>query len=113
MICYDTNYIVEFVSNGKLSSIEQGSIISRISYIEFLSYKLIPQDTLLLHKEFLSKYFEIVEIDETISDTAAQIRRSIVGLRLADSVILATSFITDSELKTHDKRLQKYYEQFV
>lgn len=113
MICYDTNYIVLIVNSGKWNELRHESIISRISYIEFLSYKSLSTDTLQLHKDFLNNYFKVIEINEDISDLSAYLRRKEPALRLPDSVILATTRVYDAELKTLDKQLERYYEKLA
>lgn len=111
--CLDTNILIELLSQGNFQ-IDFNAIISRITYIEFLSFdQLVEPEVVEEFREVLNSAFSIIEISEEISDFAAYIRRTISGIKLGDALILSTAILNESELLTKDKRLIKYYHKVL
>ena len=71
--------------------------------MELLSFPKITSSDETNIKKLLSN-FEIVSITEPIKNKAIELRR-INNIKLPDSIICATSFITNSVLVTEDKKL--------
>lgn len=111
--CLDTNILIELLSQGNFQ-IDFNAIISRITYIEFLSFdQLVEPEVVEEFREILNSAFSIIEISEEIADFAAYIRRTVSGIKLGDALILSTAILNESELLTKDKKLIKYYNKVL
>lgn len=105
----DTNILIDIFSKNEINSLDNESCyISRITYIEFLSWKDFTNEDVSYIKEVINEVLSIIELDDTISDWAATIRRE-SGIKLGDSIILATSILHNLDLQTNDKGLLKIY----
>jgi predicted nucleic acid-binding protein len=105
----DTNTIID-VFNGLISleSFEQAlrgteQTISVITEIELLSFPRITEEQETRIKRFLAQ-LEIVPLTCEIKRTTIEFRRR-ANTKLPDSIIAATSIVTNAVLVTHDKKL--------
>jgi predicted nucleic acid-binding protein len=112
-VVLDSNIIIDFF-NGlipleslrqTLSNTEQ--IISVITELELLSFPRISEEQETKIKLFLAKR-EIVPLTEAIKRKAIEFRRQ-TNKKLPDSIIAATSIISNASLITRDKELLKLH----
>jgi predicted nucleic acid-binding protein len=107
----DTNTIID-VFNGLISleSFEQAlggtkQLVSVITEIELLSFPRITEEQETRIKRFLAK-LEIIPLTEEIKRKAIEFRRQ-TNTKLPDSIIVATSIVSNATLITRDKELHK------
>jgi predicted nucleic acid-binding protein len=101
----DTNIILYLLNGDEwLSEMLQGSniIISVITEMELLSFRKLNEQQEHTIRSLLANY-RIIELDGTIKAEAINIRRE-SGLKLPDSIVAATSYITGIKLVTADKQ---------
>jgi predicted nucleic acid-binding protein len=110
-VVLDSNIIMELF-NGliPLESFEQTltgteQIISVITELELLSFPLITKEQETKIKAFLAER-GIVPLTEEIKQKAIDFRRK-TNKKLPDSIIAATSIVSNATLITHDKELLK------
>jgi len=83
--------------------------ISRVTFIEFMSFKDMPEDEVDTYTSILENDFEIIEINVEIASMASYLRRRF-QLKLGDAIILATTLVYGLQLSTNDTRLKRKYE---
>ncbi|MDP9057317.1 MAG: type II toxin-antitoxin system VapC family toxin [Pseudomonadota bacterium] len=102
---FDSNILIDALNgtpeaHAEIARVERPSI-SRITWIEVLSKE--RGGTLRIIENFLDG-FEIDELDARISRHAAALRRERAGLKLADSVILASAQVNHRILVTRNTK---------
>lgn len=105
----DTNALIAYFQDSDGFVIPMDFAISRITYIEYLSFRDMVEEEVSRYMEVLEEGFELIELTRDISDSAAALRRKL-AITLGDSIILATAIECDYELVTSDKRLKSKYE---
>lgn len=110
MYTVDTNILI-YHTNGErrvvdffLTETKKGSqfLLPTIVVVELFSYPAItPAARRIL--ESLLPYFRIVPLDQEISFAAAELKAN-TGIKLADSIIVATALNTHSTLVTRNVR---------
>ncbi len=109
MLTVDSNVLISYLNDDRKTIVQFGIwrqenirfFISVITEVELLSLpKLTPEDIQKIQRLLLE--FTIIPLDSQLAKSAAGLRRQ-HGLRLADSVIVATAQITNSTLVTMDK----------
>jgi predicted nucleic acid-binding protein len=73
---------------------------SKISEIELLSWKLLPDKELSVISSFLS-HFERIELTEKVKLETIKIRR-LTGIKIPDAIIAASAITLDKPLLTHN-----------
>ncbi|MBD3281029.1 PIN domain-containing protein [Candidatus Dojkabacteria bacterium] len=108
----DTNALIKYLqdSDGEIS--DTGCFISRITYIEYLSYKDMYDEEVEEYSRILEEAFSMIELDRGLSNSAAALRRKF-SISLGDAIILATAIDNDLELVTSDKRLRRKYDKLI
>jgi predicted nucleic acid-binding protein len=110
-VVLDTNAIIDvFTGLTPLESFEQvlkdtKQLVSVITEIELLSFPRITEEQETRIKLFLKKR-QIIPLTEEIKDIAIAFRRK-TNKKLPDSIIVATSIISNATLLTRDKELHK------
>lgn len=111
MLTLDTNILIAYCADDELavryvSARRRGGtslFISVVTEIELLSFTgLKPGDVANIERAL--RELTIVSLDSQLGRIAADIRRR-SGLRLADSVVVATAKLTGSKLATLDKEI--------
>lgn len=103
-IILDTNVVLYHLA-GRIAENppERGSGISVVTEMELLSYPLLSDDEGEIIRKFLFRV-QVVGLTEEVKHEAIRIRRQ-TGLKLPDSIILATAFTEGGMLWTADERL--------
>jgi predicted nucleic acid-binding protein len=110
-VVLDTNAIIDvFTGLTPLESFEQvlkdtKQLVSVITEIELLSFPRITEEQETRIKLFLKKR-QIIPLTEEIKDMAIEFRRQ-TNKKLPDSIIVATSIVSNATLLTRDKELHK------
>ncbi len=103
----DTNPIIISLNNG-FSLSNHTYLTSVITELELLSYSgLTDKDEESIHK--LLNMFEIIGLNKEIKELTIEIRRK-YGLKLPDSIIIATAISEHAKLVTADRQLSKVKE---
>lgn len=98
----DTNTLIYAINQGRLI-MPHFNTVSIITEIELLSYsKLTEQDKIELKK--VLQWFHIEGLTRPIKEMAIELRYQ-TGLKLPDSIVLATAEYLKLPLITSDKRL--------
>jgi predicted nucleic acid-binding protein len=107
----DSNVIIDHFSgrDNLLEHVPDLTLsISRIVYIELLSYaEYTPEDRIAL-RDLIEETFEIIDVDSIIADHAIELRVQ-SGLKLPDAIIVATAIVQGERLYTRDKEIGKKY----
>ncbi len=103
----DTNIIIYALKQNAVLT-DCNFIVSIITEMELLSYPKISKSDEENLKSLLSN-FEVINITEQIKDKTIELRKT-NRLKLPDSIICATSFVTNSVLVTDDKKLHGMLE---
>ncbi|MBN2825011.1 MAG: type II toxin-antitoxin system VapC family toxin [Campylobacterales bacterium] len=104
-VLLDTNAII-YALNDRLMLPKAHYIVSVITEIELLSYSKLTQDeknsikALLLH-------FEVIDLTQVIKNRTISIRQE-YGLKLPDSIIVATAIESNATLVSNDKQLLQF-----
>jgi predicted nucleic acid-binding protein len=107
-IIVDSTVIVQYLKTGKgvlpVAYEKFNMVISAATYTELLASKTFEDANLEKEvKEFVEKYFSVVEINKTLADEAAKIIRS-SHVSLAISYVAATARENNYGVLTEDKR---------
>lgn len=98
----DTNSIIYALNNGlKLPNAQY--FVSVITEIELLSYSKLTKEEEIVIKKVLANFEQVGLIDEVKKKTI-DIRKT-GGLKLPDSMIVATAMVSNAVLVTSDKKL--------
>lgn len=103
-VLLDTNAVIYALNDG-MTLPKSDYCISIITEMELFSYpKLTKQE----HKNIkrLLSYFTIFNITEDIKEMTIEIRKN-HGIKLPDSIICATAFVSEATLISNDKQLSK------
>jgi len=102
---FDTNILVDCIHNVEEAVQEltryQKLSVSRIIWIEFLTGAKTAD--VEARRRFILDEFELIELDEAISQEAVRIRQR-TRLKLADAIILATARVHGLLLVTRNHR---------
>jgi predicted nucleic acid-binding protein len=110
-VVLDTNSIIDLFNDlTPLESFEQAvggtdQLISVITEIELLSFPRITEEQEAQIKLFLQE-LEIIPLTEEIKRKTIEFRRR-ANTKLPDSIIVATSIVSNATLITRDKELLK------
>jgi predicted nucleic acid-binding protein len=102
---FDTNILVDYI-NGFEEALQELTryekvLVSRIIWIEFLTGAKTAD--VEARRRFILDEFELIELDEAISQEAVRIRQR-SRLKLADAIILATARVHGLLLVTRNHR---------
>lgn len=102
---FDSNILIDALNGHSAAHAEIARVdrpwISRVTWIEVLSKE--PGGTLRIIENFLGG-FSIDELDARIASHAAALRRERPGLKLPDSVILASAQVNHRILVTRNTK---------
>jgi predicted nucleic acid-binding protein len=110
-VVLDTNAIIDiFTGLTPLQSFKEAlkdteQLVSVITEIELLSFPRITEEQETRIKRLLAE-MQIVPLTSEIKDTAIAYRRK-TNKKLPDSIIVATSIVSNATLLTRDKELHK------
>lgn len=95
-IIVDTTVIVQYLKSGKgvlpIAYEKYSMVISAATFTELLASRTFEDSNLEKEvKEFVEKYFKVIEIDQEIADSSAKVIRS-------SEVSLATSFVAGTAI---------------
>ncbi len=103
----DTNAILYFLE-GRAEKLpleaNDNLFISFITKIELLSYDLSSKEKNIIDR--LLANYEIIYVDDSLIELTVHIRRD-HGLKLPDSIIVATAMQCDATVVTADKQILK------
>ncbi|MBN1331942.1 PIN domain-containing protein [Candidatus Dojkabacteria bacterium] len=108
----DTNALIRHFQDSNGVVLPDEYAISRITYVEFLSFRDMVEEEVNGYIEVLENAFRIIELDSTLASSAAALRRRL-AIPLGDSIILATALDYDLKLVTSDKRLKRKYDKLI
>lgn len=101
---FDTNIVIDALNGVPAANVEYKLytrvLISRITWMEVLVGEK-GDDTSL--RNFLQTKFEIIALDDAISESAVHIRRS-CKIKLPDAIILATARVKQAKLVTRNTK---------
>lgn len=105
-IIVDSGVIVEYLKTGKgvlpTAYEKYNMVISMSTYIELLASKTFSDKSLKQEvKEFIDKYFSLVDVNREVADMTSEILRN-HSVTLAVGIIAATSIVNKFELLTSD-----------
>jgi len=107
-IIVDTNVIVQYLKSGKgvlpIAYEKYNMVISAATYSELLASRTLEDANLEKEvKDFVDKYFNVVEVNKSLADEAAKVIRS-TEVSLAVSYLAATALQKGYAVLTEDKR---------
>lgn len=107
-IIVDTTVIVQYLKTGKgvlpIAYEKFNMVISSATYTELLASRTFEDANLEKEvKDFVDKYFNVIEINKTVADEAAKIIRS-TEVSLAVSYVAAAALTKGYPVLTEDKR---------
>lgn len=113
MVVLDTNIIIQYIKNDqrvvswitKRILSQERFVISTITVIELLGYKLLKENDRVAIESLLSD-LHIIELDLGIAKMAAVIRAT-YGVHVADGAIVATALLLRLPLVTYDAKLKR------
>jgi len=107
----DTNTVLYVLKGDEVLAnflYQESLFISVITEIELLSYKHITTSEENQIRSFISE-FEIIGIDDAIKEKSIRVRKS-YGLKLPDTLIVASALHLDLPLVTSDKQFKQIKE---
>lgn len=107
-IIVDTSVIVQYLKTGKgvlpVAYEKYNMVISVATYTELLASKTFEDANLEKEvKDFVDKYFNVVEVNKTLADEAAKLIRA-SEVSLAISYVAATAIQKGYSILSEDKR---------
>lgn len=107
-IIVDTTVIVQYLKTGKgvlpIAYEKYNMVISSATYTELLASRTFEDANLEKEvKDFVDKYFTVIDINKEISDAAAKVIRS-TEVSLAVSYVSAAALNKGYAILTEDKR---------
>lgn len=113
-IMVDTDIIVEYLKTGKgllpTAYEKYKMVISSVNYIELLASKTFTDSDLEKEVlEFVEKYFEVLDVNQEISDLAGKLLRE-NDLTLSTAIIAASAVTNKVALLTESKDKYKGIE---
>jgi len=107
-IIVDTSVIVQYLKTGKgvlpVAYEKYNMVISVATYTELLASKTFEDANLEKEvKDFVDKYFNVVEVNKTLSDEAAKLIRA-SEVSLAISYVAATAIQKGYAILSEEKR---------
>ncbi len=106
-IIVDTSVIVQYLKTGKgvlpIAYEKYNMVISIATYTELLASRTFEDANLEKEvKDFVDKYFNVVEVNKTLADEAAKVIRN-TEVSLAVSYVAATAMQKGYSVLTEDK----------
>lgn len=102
--CFDTNIVIDWLNGIEVAGAELRAVGSRvISVVTWIEVLAGVQAGDVAVRQFVSRQFEVVRLDEPIAERALELRRS-RRIKLPDAIIHATALHRGVQLVTRNTK---------